>query len=1624
MSIFYRVFSYICAIAAFFILSQLHAVAIAQQSALTAEQLKKLEETREYQGAAIKLNSLGLAGDARVVAERVLETRKSLAGNSSIEVADSLSDLGLICREQGDYKAARTYLDQALAIDEKLRGREHPATATVLERLGILLELQSEIPKARQSIERAVSIRRKVLGAEHPETLSAMIFLGEMKRLQAEMSSARATSEQALALCRKVLGEEHRDTARAYSALGDYFGLCADVQSAKPNYEKALAIRRKVLGEQHPETAASLARWAMVLIDEGKDDEIQSLLKKAYEIDRQMRGEDHAETAAMLSAQGQYELAKADYATSIQTLAKVLVVYKARLGEEHHDTASCLRNLGIAYLQQGDVDASSRHIEQSLKIYRKVWGAEHPDTASVLNVMGNIAFYRGDFDTARTLFTQALNTDSNFFGKESDFAALGHFYLGMAARAQKDFKTARDHYEMALAIYAKNQGEESTSSISARRELGGILFEMQEYEAARQQFEQLLALRKKVLGPKHSDTIEAANSLGVVLYSQSKFVEARKVYDEALAVQSSMPDGDKLGIAQTQYNIGILLQAQEDMANARQYLEWSLATRAKLLGEQHEDTKKSQTALQSLGALPVQPAPPKPAPSKPVAPPAMPNSPRSGLPNNSSSVAESDLITPQDVARLSPAQIAKLQSVVPQLEKAMALYQKGQFREFLPVAEKLSLEINGIFGPVHKMSVLALAMRGSAHNSLAEYEIAQPLLEKSLALQIQLVGEQNAQTANIITELASFHSARGNHSKAREYAERSLAIQRNLQGENHSDTALAICKLGMVILAAQDYDTARVHLEKALSILKQNDQPNSPNRETTALSIAEVITGLALIQHLAGDVLKARENYEQTLAIRRRVLGEQHPATALSYMQMGLMQFSLGDMPLSKQSFEKSLSIHKNAYGENHPNVAEAHVLIGEVCLAQKNFADARLHMERASSIRQQLLGESHPDYASSLLCLGKVELELDKFATARGYFDRAYAIYQKQFGEDGYANVTPINSLSELLLRQGKYTEARQYAEKMVRLMKPSVAKDSFDMAAALRSLSEANAGANAWDEAILHMDSARRLVRRLASDVLPGLSERELLQCLRTADEDFWHVALSMGLVKREDQAIVDYSASWLVNGKGIAQESLAIQQATRLAKQEGRALVDQAISGKWVELDSVRKSLPTDTTLLDFAKIRIRNFASKSREEQWGEARYLVWIIQPEGKDAVRVVDLGDAESIDALVVEFNKAMKASMRSGKSKGTIEELGEVDATGLIDKPTRALANRLLEPLRADLAKSKNVVLSPDASLWLVPWATLPVADDKYWIEEVSLQLVVSSRDLVRTPPADVRLTQPVIMADPSFDLNSQQIQTATQAVLRSNYKPATPSGLRSATIIDALPRVNRLPYTAVEAQAILPDLESITKDKSLMYVGEFALEGVFKKVRQPKMLVLSTHGVFLPNKDRPVHASESLASISKQPQAALVGPTDNPLLRCGLLLAGCNQRPVSQTDDDGVLTGDEIMACNLRGTELVVLSACETGVGEVRNGDGVAGLRQAFQLAGAKSVVATLWVIDDRESAYFMRDFFKHLQSGKSQADAMRSAQLERIETRRNRYGAAHPFYWAAWTLTGGVESSRTVR
>ena len=287
-------------------------------------------------------------------------------------------------------------------------------------------------------------------------------------------------------------------------------------------------------------------------------------------------------------------------------------------------------------------------------------------------------------------------------------------------------------------------------------------------------------------------------------------------------------------------------------------------------------------------------------------------------------------------------------------------------------------------------------------------------------------------------------------------------------------------------------------------------------------------------------------------------------------------------------------------------------------------------------------------------------------------------------------------------------------------------------------------------------------------------------------------------------------------------------------------------------------------------------------------------------------------------------------------------------------------------------------------------------LSDGSYLVERFRTRFVLSGRELVYQQPERVAVGSPVIFADPDFDLTPG----ASEATLGGpTFKVRSASGMTFA----------KLDSSAAEAASVKPSVEGYTRSEARMLLDDAALESEFKNLHRPRILMLSTHGFFQPPPEN--HSTGS--TVGNRESVVF----DNPLLRCGLALAGCNKglESADENTDDGILTGLEIVGTDLRGTELVVLSACETGLGDVKVGEGLAGLRHAFQLAGAQSVVSSLWQVEDNETARLMSLFFSNLAKGMNKSEALRQAQMERITVRRERNGAAHPFFWAAFTLTG---------
>lgn len=326
---------------------------------------------------------------------------------------------------------------------------------------------------------------------------------------------------------------------------------------------------------------------------------------------------------------------------------------------------------------------------------------------------------------------------------------------------------------------------------------------------------------------------------------------------------------------------------------------------------------------------------------------------------------------------------------------------------------------------------------------------------------------------------------------------------------------------------------------------------------------------------------------------------------------------------------------------------------------------------------------------------------------------------------------------------------------------------------------------------------------------------------------------------------------------------------------------------------------------------------------------------------------LVDLGEAAPIDALVAKLRTA----------------LADPDNDGATDL-SKQLYSRAFAKLAKALGPATEILIAPDGALNVVPFAALH--DGKqFLVGKYTFTYLTSGRDLLRVTATSTKRGGAVIFADPDFD----------------GPKAKSGAGRRSRAMQGL--SWPRLPGTAAEADALEKALRGVK-----VYRGKHANETTLKATRQPSILHLATHGFFLADGD---------ASV------------ENPLLRSGLVFSGANG--FSSGADDGVLTALEAAGLDLRGTGLVVMSACETGVGKITNGEGVYGLRRALVIAGAESLVMSMWQVDDAATKDLMVGYYKKLAAGRGRSAAL--AEIQREMLAQKKY--AHPFYWASFIASG---------
>jgi tetratricopeptide (TPR) repeat protein len=1009
-----------------------------------------------------------------------------------------------------------------------------------------------------------------------------------------------------------------------------------------------------------------------------------------------------------------------------------------------------------------------------------------------------------------------------------------------------------------------------------------------------------------------------------------------------------------------------------------------------------------------------------------------------------------------------------------QFEEALKLRDAGKLDEALPFAER-ALEIRErLLGTKHRDVAAAIDSLAGIYTDRGEYVKAAPLYSRALAIREKALGKDHPDTASSLNNLAALYYYQGKYEEAEPLYKRALDIREKALGKDHPGTAESLNDMAILYSDQGKYMEAEPLYKRALDIRQKalgKDHPDTASSLNSlaglygeqgkyaeaeplykrALDICEKALGkdhpytagslhnLGFIYDLQGKYVEAEPLIKRALDIRQKALGKDHPLTASSLNNLAALYRAQGKYVEAEPLFKSALDINEKALGKDHPITATSLHNLATLYREQGRYMEAEPLFKRALDIREKALGKDHPGIANSLNSLALLYALRGKYREAEPLYKSALDIREKALGKDHPETANSLNNLALLYASQGKYVEAESLYKRALDIREKSLVKDHPDTAASLHNLAVLYAAKGDLVQAVKFQSRANAASEHnLARNLVIG-SERQKLAYLATLSEQTdrtislhlnsapddpapRNMAATLILQRKgraldatsqnlnalrsrfnaEDQALLDrltetrsQIARLVLRGP---QKMTAEQHQARIKELEDQADKDEAdISRRSSEfraqylpvtLEAVRAAIPPDSALIEFASYRPFNAKATKGDEAYGQARYVAYVLRREGE--IESKELGEAKSIDTAIASLRKALRDPNRMD-----------------VKRMARAVDAKVFQPLRPLLGDVSRLLISPDGSLNLVPFAALADERGRYAVGRYSISYLTSGRDLLRLQVARESRGGPLVVAAPDFGRRSP----VEAARLEKQEKDAPEGKVKAESAQSAIKEFYfpPLPHAEREGEA----LRALLPDATLLTKGQ-ATKAALSQVRSPKLLHIATHSFFLDDQQLTSAGERGARALIDDPERALQGleargvHIESPLLRSGLALAGVNEH---KEDDNGILTALEVTGLNLWGTKLVALSACDTGVGEVKNGDGVHGLRRALVLAGAETQVMSLWAVSDKATRELMVAYYGRLKQGQGRGEALRRVQLEMLKNVNRR----HPYYWASFIQSG---------
>jgi CHAT domain-containing protein/Flp pilus assembly protein TadD len=911
---------------------------------------------------------------------------------------------------------------------------------------------------------------------------------------------------------------------------------------------------------------------------------------------------------------------------------------------------------------------------------------------------------------------------------------------------------------------------------------------------------------------------------------------------------------------------------------------------------------------------------------------------------------------------------------------AMVYKDLGRFSEALPLAESgfsLRKEVLGEKHPDTLASMMTLAM---IYNYLGILSEALPLAESGYRLSKEVLGEKHPDTLRSLGNLALIYKDLGRLTEALPLLEKAYRLSLKVLGEKHSSTITSINNLAFIYQLLGNLSEALLLFEKGYRLRKEMLGEKHPDTLNSMNNLAGIYRDL-------GRFSEVLPLHEKCYHLTKEVLGEKHPDTLISLNNLAISHQDLGHLTEALPLSEKNYRLFSEVLGEKHPDTLMILNNFSQIYRDLGRFSEALPLSEKAYRLRKEVLGEKHPDTLISLNNLAIIHQNLGHLTEASPLFESAFSLFKEVLGEKHPTTLLSLGNLAyNTYLKQGQIDEAIKHYEKFVKGVETL---RSGDLSAENRQalfktrvpgyfqLSYLYAAQSRFVKAfhLAEMSKARTLLESLAAKL----------------------AAQQSGLTTAEQQQLQDYNTrlAFLNNRIGKAREENRLEEKITLETEKNQLVIQlsqfqrelRAKYPKYAQVSKVEtigakegaKYLPADAVLISYLV---------------NEKDVLAFTLQSDG--VLTAHYLGETPNLKKDLETYRRLLFLGIQ-------VQEQSPNKPIWLKKRPTtiqslsRQFGKQLLEPLKDIIKDKPHWIISPSGALALIPFETLRLEGENQpvitqhqisYVQSLSVLKLLQERDKVynglNVKNLENRGTL-LAMGAPLYE------STATNKGNPSttDYKIADHLVMHGGDYARAFRQLGRggdywknLPGALAE----LEQLEELFKEtKPRIYKQADATEAKLQELNQQgilaqyRYLVFSAHGYLSPQ-------VPALSSI-------VLGQINNP------------------PEIDGYVTAGEWPGYDLK-SDLMVLSACETGVGSVVGGEGVMGLPYAFYVAGNKNTILTLWEISDNITTEFTTSFFAKLKAGVGQIEALTATKREFLK-KGGIY--SNPKYWAAFVLYG---------